>query len=130
MILSPSEIGHECISDFVPSWAFREIFMASLKLHDLELSGNCYKVRLFCGLLGLRLELDPVDFLAGAHKKSPVIDLNPFGQIPVLEDGDVALRDFAGDPRLSRAEIWRRGLATDRRRRHGRSRVLAHGRGE
>jgi glutathione S-transferase len=67
--------------------------MASLKLHDLELSGKCYKVRLFCGLLGLRLELDPVDFLAGAHKKSPVIDLNPFGQIPVLEDGDVALRD-------------------------------------
>ncbi len=67
--------------------------MASLKLHDLELSGNCYKVRLFCGLLGLQLELDPVDFLAGAHKKSPVIDFNPFGQIPVLEDGDVALRD-------------------------------------
>ena len=67
--------------------------MASLKLHDLELSGNCYKVRLFCGLLGLQVELDPVDFLAGAHKKSPVIDFNPFGQIPVLEDGDVALRD-------------------------------------
>jgi glutathione S-transferase len=67
--------------------------MAALKLHDLELSGNCYKVRLFCALLGLPLHLAPVDYLGGAHKKSPVIDFNPFGQIPVLEDGDVALRD-------------------------------------
>ena len=31
--------------------------MADLKLHDLELSGNCYKVRLFCALLGLQLDM-------------------------------------------------------------------------
>lgn len=67
--------------------------MATLKLHDLELSGNCYKVRLFCALLGLDLEIVPVDFMAGAHKKSPLIDMNPFGEIPVLEDGDLVLRD-------------------------------------
>ena len=40
--------------------------MAELKLHDLELSGNCYKVRLFCALLGLKPDIVPVDFLAGA----------------------------------------------------------------
>lgn len=67
--------------------------MATLKLHDLELSGNCYKIRLFCALLGLTLEIAPVDLLSGAHKKSPFIDLNPFGEIPVLEDGGVVLRD-------------------------------------
>lgn len=67
--------------------------MATLKLHDLELSGNCYKVRLFCALLGLKLDIKSVDLLAGAHKKSPLIDKNPFGEIPVLEDGDVTLRD-------------------------------------
>ena len=67
--------------------------MAKLKLYDLEPSGNCYKVRLFCALLGLDLDLVPVDFLAGAHKKSPLIDMNPFGDVPVLEDGDVVLRD-------------------------------------
>ena len=67
--------------------------MATLKLHDLELSGNCYKVRLFCALLGLDLEVVSVDFMAGGHKKSPIIDMNPFGEIPVLEDGDVVLRD-------------------------------------
>ena len=67
--------------------------MAALKLHDLELSGNCYKVRLFCALLGLKLDLAPVDLMSGAHKKSPFVDLNAFGEIPVLEDGTVVLRD-------------------------------------
>jgi glutathione S-transferase len=67
--------------------------MGTLKLHDLELSGNCYKVRLFCALLGLDLDIVPVDLMAGAHKKSPFIELNPFAEIPVLEDGDLVLRD-------------------------------------
>ncbi|GAA6169693.1 glutathione S-transferase family protein [Sessilibacter corallicola] len=64
-----------------------------MKLYDLELSGNCYKVRLFCALTGIDIELIPVDFLAGAHKQSPVIDLNPWGELPVLDDGKVVLRD-------------------------------------
>ena len=67
--------------------------MAALKLHDLELSGNCYKVRLFCALLSLELDVVPVDLMGGAHKKSPFIDLNAFGEIPVLEDGGLKLRD-------------------------------------
>jgi glutathione S-transferase len=67
--------------------------VATLKLHDLELSGNCYKVRLFCSLLGLKPKIEPVDFLSGAHKKSPLIDKNPFGEIPILEDDEVTLRD-------------------------------------
>ena len=67
--------------------------MAELKLHDLELSGNCYKVRLFCALLGLPLTLEPVDLMGGAHKRSPFIDKNPFGEIPVLEDGKLVLRN-------------------------------------
>ena len=62
-------------------------------LYDLELSGNCYKVRLLCALLGVPLAIAPVDFLAGDHKKPPVIDLNPFGELPVFQHGDVVLRD-------------------------------------
>jgi glutathione S-transferase len=38
-----------------------------MKLYDLELSGNCYKVRLFLSSIGQRAEPIPVDFLAGAH---------------------------------------------------------------
>ena len=35
----------------------------------------------------------PVDFLSGAHKKSPLIEKNPFGEIPIFEDGGMTLRD-------------------------------------
>lgn len=64
-----------------------------MKLYDMELSGNAYKVRLFAALVGLDLELQPVDLAAGEHKQSPFIDLNPWAQVPVLEDGEVRLRD-------------------------------------
>ncbi len=63
------------------------------KLYDLELSGNCYKVRLLAALLGVPLDVVPVDFLGGAHKKPPLVDLNAFGEIPILEDGGLVLRD-------------------------------------
>lgn len=68
------------------------------KLYNLDVSGNCHKVRLFASLLkaqgvDIGLALEPVDFMAGAHKQSPVIDLNPFGELPVFVDGDVVLRD-------------------------------------
>lgn len=64
-----------------------------MKLYDLEVSGNCYKVRLFAALADVELELIPVDFMAGEHKQQPVIGINPLGQLPVLCDGSVQLRD-------------------------------------
>lgn len=64
-----------------------------MKLYDMELSGNAYKVRLFAALVGLKLERVQVDLAAGEHQQSPFIDLNPWAQVPVLEDGDVLLRD-------------------------------------
>lgn len=64
-----------------------------MKLYDLDVSGNCYKVRLFAALAGIEMEIEAVDFMDGAHKRAPVIELNPWGEIPVLVDGDVVLRD-------------------------------------
>lgn len=64
-----------------------------MKLYDLTLSGNCYKVRLFAALAGIPVDIVPVDFLAGEHKRPPLITLNPWGEIPILVDGKVVLRD-------------------------------------
>ena len=64
-----------------------------MKLYDLELSGNCYKVRLFAALAKIELELVPVDFMGGEHKRPPLTNLNPWGELPILEDGKVVLRD-------------------------------------
>lgn len=64
-----------------------------MQLYDLELSGNCYKVRLFLALIGESYTLEPVAFLDGEHKTEAFIERNPFGEIPLLVDEDVRLRD-------------------------------------
>jgi glutathione S-transferase len=64
-----------------------------IKLHDVELSGNCYKVRLFAALAGIPLDICPVDLAAGEHKSPQFLALNPWAQVPLLVDGDVVLRD-------------------------------------
>lgn len=64
-----------------------------MQLHDFTLSGNCYKVRLFVGLLGLNAELLPVDLRNGEQKSPTFLALNPRGQVPVLIDEGQALYD-------------------------------------
>jgi glutathione S-transferase len=65
-----------------------------ITLYDYELSGNCYKLRLFMSILGLEYETVPIDFYPGReHKSDGFLKLNPLGQLPVLKDGDLVLRD-------------------------------------
>ena len=67
-----------------------------LKLYDLNLSGNCYKVRLMLSLLKLEHELVAVNLSAGEHKSSAFLTLNPLGQVPILIDDNVVIRDSQG----------------------------------
>lgn len=64
-----------------------------MKLHDFPLSGNCYKVRLFLGLIGQSAELVTIDLVGGAHKRPAFLAINPRGQVPALEDGELRLGD-------------------------------------
>jgi glutathione S-transferase len=64
-----------------------------MQLHDFELSGNCYKVRLLLALLDVPYERVAVDLRAGAHKTPEYLHINPLGQLPALIDGDLCLRD-------------------------------------
>lgn len=64
-----------------------------MTLYDLDVSGNCYKVRLLAALAGIELNLVSVDLARGEHKQPPYIDTAPWGQVPFLEDGEVRLRD-------------------------------------
>lgn len=65
----------------------------TIRLHHHPLSGHAHRVRLFLSLLGLPHELVEVDLAARAHKAPEFLALSPFGQIPVLEDGPLALFD-------------------------------------
>ncbi len=65
-----------------------------IRLYDYVLSGNCYKIRLFLAILDLEYEAAAVDFYPGrTHREPDFLDINPLGQLPVLEEGDVRLHD-------------------------------------
>lgn len=64
-----------------------------LRLHSYALSGHAHRARLFLSLLGLPHEVIEVDLLRGQHKTPEFLAKNPFGQVPVLEDGDIVLPD-------------------------------------
>jgi glutathione S-transferase len=65
-----------------------------IALYDYELSGNCYKLRLLMSFLGLEWETRNIDFYPGReHKSEAFLAINPLGQLPVLQDGDLVLRD-------------------------------------
>jgi glutathione S-transferase len=64
-----------------------------IKLYGHELSGNSYKVKLLLSLLEIEFELIKVDLLKGEHKSAEFLALNPFGQVPVLVDGETVLAD-------------------------------------
>jgi glutathione S-transferase len=64
-----------------------------IKVHRMALSGHCHRVELFLSLLGLPHQLVDVDLAAREHKQPAFLARNPFGQVPVIEDGEVTLAD-------------------------------------
>ena len=57
------------------------------------LSGHSHRVELFLSLLKLPFEMVEIDLKKGAQKEAAFLDRNPFGQVPVIIDGDVTLYD-------------------------------------
>jgi glutathione S-transferase len=64
-----------------------------IRLYRHPISGHSHRVELYLSLLGLAYELVHVDLMSGAHKQPEFKAKNPFGQVPVMEDGDVTLAD-------------------------------------
>lgn len=64
-----------------------------IRLYGFPLSGHAHRVALFLSLLDLPFESIDVDLPNAAHKQPDFLARNPFGQVPVIEDGDVTLAD-------------------------------------
>lgn len=64
-----------------------------MKLHTHPLSGHGHRATAILALLNVPHDVEVVDLQAGAHKQPNYLKISPFGQVPALEDGDVALRD-------------------------------------
>ncbi|HUO99504.1 MAG TPA: glutathione S-transferase family protein [Rhizomicrobium sp.] len=57
-------------------------------LHQMQMSGNCYKVRLAAHPLGIALTLKDYGLMDGATRKPEFLKLNPNGRVPLLEFED------------------------------------------
>ncbi len=64
-----------------------------MKLYHHPLSGHAHRVRLFLSLLGVAHEMVQVDLMAGAHKEPAFLEMNRFGQVPVLDDDGTIVSD-------------------------------------
>lgn len=64
-----------------------------MKLYEFPRSGHSHKARLMLSLLGLQYESVALNGQEGEHKSAAFLSKNPFGQVPVLEDGDIVIRD-------------------------------------
>lgn len=64
-----------------------------IKLYYAPASGHANRVLAFLSILKLPHETEVVDMRAGAHKQPAFLQKNLFGQVPVIEDGDVLLAD-------------------------------------
>lgn len=64
-----------------------------MKLYHHPLSGHAHRARLFLSLLGVPHEAVEVDLKAGGHKRPEFLALNPFGQVPVLDDDGTVVSD-------------------------------------
>lgn len=56
-----------------------------MKIYGDILSGNCYKIKLLCSLLGIEHEWIDIDIIAGDTSKTEFLQKNPNGKIPLLE---------------------------------------------
>jgi len=56
-----------------------------LRLYDSTPSGNCYKIRLLLGQLGIRYERFEIDVTSSAPRPSELLRDNPLGKVPKLE---------------------------------------------
>jgi glutathione S-transferase len=67
--------------------------MHTLKLYNFPRSGHAHRAELMLSLLQLPTDLIFVDLAKGEHKQPEFLALNPFGQVPVLDDQGVVLAD-------------------------------------
>ncbi|SEF33835.1 glutathione S-transferase [Variovorax sp. NFACC27] len=64
-----------------------------IKLYGSAISGHVHRVRLFLTMLGLPFEAVEIDMRKRENRTPEFLARNPFGQVPVIEDGEVTLAD-------------------------------------
>jgi glutathione S-transferase len=90
-----------------------------LVLHQMQMSGNCYKVRLTARQLGVPIALKEYPLMGSDTRKADFLKLNPNGRVPLLEfedgrtlaESDAIISYLAHDSALMPADRWDRAQA-------------------
>jgi glutathione S-transferase len=82
--LPPSETGEITMTTTGP---------LPIRLYQFPLSGHSHRVHLFLSLLDIPHEAIYVDLPGKAHKTPDFLTMNPFGQVPVIDDNGTILAD-------------------------------------
>ncbi|WP_292932996.1 glutathione S-transferase [Noviherbaspirillum sp.] len=64
-----------------------------IKLYRSIVSGHAHRAELFLSLLGLPFDAVDIDLRAGQQKSAEFLKLNPFGQVPVIDDNGTVVAD-------------------------------------
>lgn len=64
-----------------------------IKLYRSVISGHAHRAELFLSLLGLPYTTIDVDLRGGQQRQPVFLQLNPFGQVPVIDDNGVVVAD-------------------------------------
>lgn len=64
-----------------------------IRLYRTPKSGHAHRVELFLSLLSLPYELVDVDMRTGQNRTPEYLAMNPFGQVPVIDDDGLVLYD-------------------------------------
>jgi len=64
-----------------------------MKLYFHPISGHAHRARLFLALIGADVDIVEVNLAKGEHKSPEYLQLDRFGQVPLLEDDGVIVAD-------------------------------------
>lgn len=65
----------------------------AITFYNFPRSGHAHRIELMLSLLGLPAEQVLVDLAKGEHKTPEFLAINPFGQVPVIDDNGVVISD-------------------------------------
>lgn len=90
-----------------------------LLLHQMQMSGNCYKVRLTARQLGMPIALKEYPLHGGETRKPDFLSKNPNGRVPLLEfedgrvlpESDAIIWYLAEGTKLAPESKWDRAQA-------------------
>jgi glutathione S-transferase len=67
--------------------------LSPIKLYRSVISGHSHRVELFLSLLGLPYSAIDIDLRNGQQRSTEFLKLNPFGQVPVINDDGLVVSD-------------------------------------